>query len=272
MVPLNPQASYVLSVFLTVVLCVINWNFNKLKLNGDKSELLVLSSSYRARPFLDSVTVGSDLVSSANSARNIGVLFDSSMSLIPHVTSVCKSAFYHLRKIFNIRKFLSYESTVTIIHAFITARLDYCNSLLFGLPNYVIKRLQSVQNAAARLVLLARKYDHVTPLLIELHWLPIQQRIIYKILLITFKALHGDAPNYISELLTKYTPGRALRSASKNLLYKPNFNLKTYGGRSFAVAAPTLWNDLPSNIKECRTAATFKTQLKTFLFKKYFGS
>ena len=163
---------------------------------------------------------------------------------------------------------LSYDATVTIVHAFITSRLDYCNSLFFGLPGYVLKRLQRVQNAAARLVFQAKKYDHVTPLLINLHWLPIELRIEYKILLITFKVLHGDAPKYLCDLLIKYTPVRALRSASKNLLCKPRFNLKTYGGRSFAVAAPTLWNNLPSSIKDSGTVSSFKKLLKTFLFKK----
>ena len=112
----------------------------------------------------------------------------------------------------------------------------------------MLKRLQSVQNCSARLTNLSSKYEHVTPLLINLHWLPVQERIKFKILIITFKALHGQTPPYICNLLKPSCPARALRSSNQNLLYKPVFNLKTYGGRSFSIAAPTLWNKLPTTI------------------------
>lgn len=244
---------------------------NKLKLNKDKSELLVLSSSHRLRPALDAVMIANETVSATSTARNIGVLFDESLSLIPHVTAVCKSASFHLRNIYKIRKYLTHDSAVTVIHAFVTSKLDFCNSLLYGLPKCLIKRLQYVQNSAARLIFLARKYDHITPLLIELHWLPIEYRIVFKILLIVFKVLHGVAPKYLCDLLVPYNPGRTLRSSSQGLLYKPRFNLKSYGGRSFAVAAPSLWNDLPIELKNCSSVATFKKFLKTHLFKKAFS-
>jgi hypothetical protein len=244
---------------------------NKLKLNGDKSELLVITAAHRPQPNLICLNVATECVSSTTTARNIGVTFDDSMSLTCHVTNVCKSASYHLRGIFKIRKFLSNESTATLVHAFITSRLDFCNSLLFGLPAYLIKRLQLIQNTAARLVLLARKYDHVTPLLIELHWLPVEYRIQFKILLITFKALNGMAPQYISDLIKPYTPTRSLRSESKHLLVKPRYTLETYGRRSFEVSAPLLWNTLPHDIKLSKTLFSFKKNVKTYLFKKAFN-
>ena len=128
--------------------------------------------------------------------------------MLPHVTAVCKSFFFfHLRNIFKIRKFLSYDVCKTLIHAFVTARIDYCNSLLHSQPQCILKRLQSVLNSAARLIHLTSRCEHVTPLLIQLHWLPIEQRTTFKIAVITFKALHGAAPSYITDLMKSYTPG-----------------------------------------------------------------
>ena len=183
--------------------------------------------------------------------------------MLPHVTATCKSAFFHLRNISKIRNFLTSDTTKTVVHAFVTSKLDYCNSLLYGQPKYVLKRFQYVQNYAARLIHQSRKYDHVTPLLINLHWLTVEQRIKFKILVITFKALHGQAPQYIYDLLKLYNPGRSLRSSSQNLLYKPTFNLKTYGSRSFVVSAPTLWNLIPLEILNSNSLDTFKCKLKT---------
>ena len=127
------------------------------------------------------------------------------LSMVSHVNAVCKSAYFHLHKISKIRKFLTPETTKTIIHAFVTSKIDYCNSLLFGLPNVLLQRLQRVLNCAARVVYQSNKYDHITPLLMELHWLPVQQRINFKILLITYRALNGQAPSYISDLLSVTT-------------------------------------------------------------------
>jgi hypothetical protein len=171
-----------------------------------------------------------------------------------YVSSVCKSAFYHLRNISRIRK--------------LWLPSDFCNSLLYGLPKYSIDRLQSVQNAAARVVTLTRKYVHITPILFDLHWLPMEQRIIFKILLIAYKALHGIAPPYIADLITAYVPKRNLRSATSNQLVVPAYNLRTCGYRSFSCSAPLLWNSLPQDLRLCTSLACFKKKLKTFLFKK----
>ena len=131
----------------------------------------------------------------------------------------------------------------------LTSKLDHCNSLLCNVPKNVIKKLQSVQNAAARLITHFRKCDHITPVLFDLHWLPVCERIKFKILLLTFKALHQQSPTYIQDLITRYLLSRSLQSSFMLSLNPVSFNLKTYGSRAFSVSAPELWNKLPNDIR-----------------------
>ena len=243
---------------------------NKLKLNDEKTELLVLHAQNRPQPQLLSISAGDDVITRSNEVRNIGVWFDKTLNMEKHINMTCKSAFYHLRNIAAIRKFISSKDCETLIHAFIRSKIDYCNSLLSGLPAQQLKKLQHVQNSAARLLTLSKKHEHITPILQDLHWLPISERINYKIILLTFKALNNMAPEYLKELLHRYTPKRQLRSSTKNLLEVPKFNMKSYGQRSFSVRAPQLWNNLPEHIKNCSNINTFKKYLKTFLFKNFY--
>ena len=149
--------------------------------------------------------------------------FDERFSMETHITKTCGAAFYHLHNIRRIRKYLSQNIAETLIHAFVTSRIDYCKSLLFGLHSVQISKIQRMQNAAARVIFMKSKYCHIT----ELHWLPVTYRIQFKVILITFKALHDMASSYISSLLrvrqnTKYS----LRSNNAILLITPP--LKNY--------------------------------------------
>ena len=155
------------------------------------------------------------------------------------------------------------------MHAYVTSRVDYCNSLLFGLPNNMIRKLQSVINTAARVVTKTRKYDSISPVLYELHWLPVKFRVQFKLLLLVFKALNGMAPVYLTQKLS-YIPISKLRSSNQNLLAIPRSNLRAYGDRCFSVAGPKLWNSLPKNIRMCDSLELFKKRLKTHLFKSAF--
>ena len=168
-------------------------------------------------------------------------------------------------------KFLNTDTTKSAIVSLVTSRLDYCNGLLCGISDELLCRLQKVQNNAARVVSGSKKYDHITPVLKDLHCLPIRKRIEFKILLLTFKCMQGCAPLYLRELLVKQANTRTLRSNTKNLLQIPLTNLKRFGDRAFCAYAPRLWNELPDNIKAADSVQNFKKQLKTLLFRKEFN-
>ena len=167
-----------------------------------------------------------------------------------------------------IRKDLSRSVTESLVHAFITSRIDYCNSRLFGLLNSHIMKLQRKQNAGAWLVTGTPRFCHVTPLLFHLHWLPISYRIKFKILLLTFKCLYGQAPNYLIDLITVKKQSRySLRSNESIFLELPGIKTHpTLGDCAFQSGAPYLWNALPSAICNIKTLDNFKTAVKTHFF------
>ena len=183
-----------------------------------------------------------------------------------HITSMCQAAFYRLRMIKCIRSTLTRESIETLIHAFVTSRLDNGNALLPGLPNSLLNKLQLVQNVAAGTVLCLKKSDHITPAFKGLHWLPIKQRIDYKLLVLTWKALHNQAPVYIGDLVKPLAYCRTRRSSNQMLLEVPRTKLKSCGDRAFSVAAPIAWNKLPVGIRSIENLEAFKQKLKAHMF------
>ena len=243
-------------------------------LNDDKTEFLIIGTRQQlSKVSIQSIKIGQTEVSPVASARNLGTWFDTHLDMGTHITKTCSSAFYYLYNIRHIRKYLSRESTEKLVHAFISSRLDYCNSLLYGIPEYQTMKLQRVMNASARLIYRAHKFCHITPLLAELHWLPVRSRIHYKILLITFKILHGLSPKYLSDLISIQQPSsyHLRRNDNGRLLERPSVKTKkTLGDRAFQVAAPFLWNKLPRSAREATNLESFKTLIKTFLFKESF--
>ena len=152
------------------------------------------------------IRVGDSDIQPVPIARNLGSWFDSRLHMATHVTKIFSSSSYYIYNIRRIRKYLSQQSTETLVHAFITSRLDYCNGLLYGLPDCLLNKLQRVQNACPRLIFKEQKFCGVTPLIYELHWLPIRYRIEFKILLISFKILNFLAPSYLSSLISLTLP------------------------------------------------------------------
>ena len=216
------------------------------------------------------------------------------MDMATHRTKTCGSEFFSLYNIRHIRKYLTSECTEKLIHVFITGRLDYCNSLLYGVPDHHMQKLQRVMNAREWLIIWAPKHCHITSLPQQLYWLPIRLRvnnsaiilgdikvyllwpfryIEFKILLITLTVLQGSAPKYLTDFISVLPPSRCdLRRNNKGILLSTpkRFTKVTIGDRSFMATAPLFWNSLPLSIRSACTISDFKQKLKTFLFGKAF--
>ena len=246
---------------------------NKLKLNDEKTEFIVFGTPAGLRKVITStILVGNKLIKASSSVRNIGAYLDQNLKMDVQVKLTCKSAWFHLYNISRIRCFLTSDQAKSVTHAYVTSKLDFNNVLLAGVPQYLTSKLQMVQNAAAKLITGSKKHDHVTPILHSLHWLPIYQRIIFKVLLLTFKALQGDGPLYLQELLLLHQSPRNLRSSSSPFLLKvPRSKLKTFGDKSFSFVAPEQWNKLPVHIRTSSSVDSFKSSLKTLLFSQHFN-
>ena len=183
---------------------------NDLMLNSDKTEAIVISAvNTRAHATVDVVIdVCGCVVTPAPYVRDIGVWFDSTMSMVKNVSRVCQMAYCQLRSIARIRRSITTAACRTIVHALVMSRLDYCNALLYGLPDAQLQKLQFVQNSAARLVTVTRRREHITPVMFALHWLPIRQRIQFKLLLLVYRCTHQLAPDYLTALVVPYVPAR----------------------------------------------------------------
>ena len=177
-----------------------------------------------------------------------------------HTKYLCKSLVCHFRNLFKIRKYLNKQSAAKFVYASITSKLDFCNSLFYGLPNYQLRKLQLLQNMAARFVSGARKFDYIRPILVKLHCLPISYRVVFKLLSQVFKALNGIDPRYLVELLKCQNHSRTLRSNSLELLLQQKSNTKTYGDRAFSTCVPRLSNNIPLDIRRSNNVSTFKTE------------
>ena len=241
---------------------------NLLKLNADKTETLLVSRNIKPCPVPQlCINFNGEKIVPSKQVRNLGVIFDSKFSLEAHVNKVCQASYLQLYNISQVRKCLSKAACESLIHAFISSRLDSMNAILHGLPDYLIEKLQKVQNHAARVLCGLRKYDHITPALQALHWLPIKKRIEYKIAMLCYKCIHMLAPKYLCDMISIYTPRRRLRSSlDKYLLNVPKVRTG-FGERAFSYSGPKIWNDLPYDVRASESLNSFKQKLKTHLFK-----
>ena len=240
---------------------------NMLALNDSKTEVLHFVSKF-ATYDVPSITikVGEMEISPSREIRNLGAIMDTHMTMRPHVKKTCQLAMAAASNIGRIRRCLDVNSTNIITHAFVTSRLDNFNSLLCNIPQKDLYHLQRIQNISARITARTKSTAPTKTLLQKLHWLPVDKRIKFKLLLLTYKALHGLSPTYISELIKWYNPRRTLRSQNQLLLQVPSARTQYYGSRSFAFTAPTLWNALPLDVRTKPTLDSFKAALKHHLF------
>lgn len=246
---------------------------NRLKLNPDKTQIIWLGTRQRlAAVDITQIRLhDGTLITPSTTVRNLGVIFDNELSMSQHVSSVTRSCFYELRQLRFVRHLLSSDTAKTLVHAFISSRVDYCNSLLYGTTAHVQRRLQAVMNASARLICGLGRYDHITPALRDdLHWLPVPQRIEYKVALLVYKCLHGTGPLYLTACCTALTMAdrqHQLRSITRGDLVQPRTRTRRVGPRSFCSAAPAVWNSLPPTLRDFSlTLGQFKKHLKHHLF------
>ena len=248
---------------------------NKLKINDSKTEFIVFRSP-QLRCDLSglSVNVGESQITQSLKVRDLGVTFDQFLNFDDHITAICRSTYFHIRNIGKIRNLLSYNACSAIIHALISCRLDYCNSLLYNVPTHKTDRLQRLQNQCARILTKSPRREHITPVLKSLHWLKIQDRITYKILMLTYKSYYNIAPTYLCELISRRESSVNTRLGSdQHQLIMPPISKdcsNTFLDRSFIYAAPCEWNKL----SECiRTSSfdSFRKSVKTMLFTQQYG-
>ena len=248
---------------------------DKLKLNDNKTNFILIGTRQQlSKVDVDSLCVGDSIVSQIKSAKNLGTWMDNSLNLKINVNNTCKAAYYHLTNVRRIRKYLDEKTTQTLVHALIIGRIDYCNSILYGLPAKELAKLQRLQNSAARIIFNIPRMCHITPVLRELHWLPVQFRIQFKLIIITFKVIKGQGPMYLQELVRLQQSGAySLRSSNKGLMLQiPNvISKKTLGDRAYMCAAPKLWNSLPYHVRNENDFNKFKILLKTYLFNLAFN-
>ena len=211
-----------------------------------------------------------------------------------HISYLCRSSFFIFRRVASVRSYLTESTTARLVSSFIesttarlvssftesttarlvssfiTSKLDYCNSIFAGLPATEINGLQRIQNSATKLVLRTSKRDHISPLFQHSRWLPIPAQIDHKISKPVHLDFDGSLPPYLSSILVIYQPFRSLRSSHEKLFKVPRKNLKAFGPRSFSYQALTVWNSLPSAIRQPPSLASFKTILKIHPFVKSF--
>ena len=237
-------------------------NEHFLKINPDKTEILLLyPKELEERVVIKGTFVNGECIRFSDDVKNVGVWLDKNMSMEKHTNKVVSHCYYLLKQIGRIRNMLTQEHTEMLVHSVISSRLDQCNSLFVNMSKSNLFKLQKVQNAAARLIVRKGKRNSMTAILNNLHWLKVESRIIFKILLIVYKCIYGIFSN---NLKIEY---KAYNCRPQDYLLLASTKVKTeYGRRTFDYAGPKLWNALPLHIRTEENIISFKKLVKTLLF------
>ena len=197
--------------------------------------------------------------------KNLGFRLDENLSFKKQISHVKSSCFLKLRSLARIRSFLSTKQMTILVQAVVISFLDYCNALYFGSGKSNYNQLQVIQNRACRIIFGLKKRDDVVEHMKSLHWLRINERVLFKVLLLIYKCVHGLAPTYLNDLISFNNISLTRRNSLHISLCQASHP------RAFQTAAPKLWSQLPDTIKSCASISSFKSSLKTFLFKKSYN-
>ena len=242
----------------------------QLKINDSKTEFIYFGwPSQLGKCRIDSINVNGEAIERTYNTKYLGAHLDSKLDFRQHIKVKCKAAMLNLHRIKAARKHFTRTACNRLVVSLGLSHLDYANSLLGGLPKSSINKMQAVQNMAAKITLGKGKYDNTTRCLVQLHWLPIKARIVFKILSLVHRSLHGEAPPYLESFIKYHIPTRpGLQSQqSTNRLLVPHSSKKSFAARSFSVLGPQLWNSLLDPLRRIDKYAKFIKDLKTHLFK-----
>ena len=249
---------------------------SKLKLNPDKTEFILFGSDKQRQQLshLFPTDILGNNLTPVDKVRNLGVIFDAGFTFSDQVGNIRKSCYYQIRDFIRVRRFLPRSVAITLANALVSSRLDYCNSLLYGITSHDLRRLQGIHNSLCRIITRSSRYTSVTPYLRSLHWLPVKFRIQFKICLITYKTLHSGLPSYFTQLLVPYSSAVNTRRSNPTNKYLSTytFNYKLHKSKrhfnsSFSFVGPSLWNSLPQKLRSAESVGSFRKYLKSYLFQ-----
>jgi hypothetical protein len=238
---------------------------NGLAMNPNKSEAVVVGTDaqQRAEGAVNTVQVGTDSIKVSGCVRSLGITVDSTLSYNTHANEICKAVHYHTRALRHIRKSISNDDAKLIAASMVSVRLDYFNSILYKTSQSNLAKLQRLQNSSARVVAVTRKRNHITPILADLHWLPVVARIEYKVAPLTFETLAYKQPSYLHELLRIHLPTRSLKSTKQINRFQVNSVRTSFGSRAFCHATPQIWNCLPVELSNNLSSVIYTIDLST---------
>ena len=248
---------------------------NMLKLNDKKINLMLVTSkrTKHLHSLPTSITMGNAQIPFKKSVKNIGLTLNCHLTMNAHVSNIARTCYFELRRLASIRRFLTSTATATHVSAFVLSRIDYCSSLLFGSTHEVTSHLQRKQNYAAQVILRLPKSSSITIHLRSLNWLPVKVRSTYKIDCLCYHCHSSTAPSYVTDMLHRkplHTRNTRSSSYTMPLLSRPAHSKATLGDRSFSFASSSVWNSIPNDVRCAPSLSSFKSRLKTYLFRSVY--